>query len=148
MDPGSRPGIEKAGKSESLPAFSLFLLNEIGSLIFIQNNKESKMLPQDLMQLLAQSIQASGGINIQSLVQWLFMGIISLATTILGIKYGLANLEKKFDALDEEMKDGFKNTTAELKQLRSDISSTQADSKLLSFRIEKIEKKFERTQRK
>lgn len=148
MDPGSRPGIEKAGKSESLPAFSLFILNEIDSLIFIQNNKESKMLPQDLMQLLAQSIQASGGINIQSLIQWLFMGIISLATTILGIKYGLANLEKKFDALDEEMKDGFKNTTAELKQLRSDISSTQADSKLLSFRIEKIEKKFERTQRK
>lgn len=79
-------------------------------------------------------------INIQSLIQWLITGFVSVASVILAVKYGLVNLEKEFKKLEVDMKKEFSEIKLEIDRIRQKNETDSKDIAVLKFQADSFEK--------
>lgn len=79
-------------------------------------------------------------INIQSLIQWLITGFVSVTSVILAVKYGLVNLEKEFKKLEVDMKKEFSEIKLEIDRIRQKNETDSKDIAVLKFQADSFEK--------
>jgi glycyl-tRNA synthetase alpha subunit len=88
------------------------------------------------------------GLNIQTFVQWIITGGISLTAIILGLKYGLQDLKNNFETLDRNIKEEFASLKKELDEMKEAQHDDNKTLAVQQFRLDKLEKDMENFKQK
>lgn len=100
--------------------------------------------------ILAVLSQASLTFSVQTFLQWLITAIFSIASIIIGLKYGLKELQEKFDKLDSMVEKGFSNLRSDLEKMKDNqteeikkVAIIQHEIKESKERLQKLSEEIE-----
>lgn len=79
-------------------------------------------------------------INLQSFLQWLAAGVLSLVSILVALKIGLKDLKTSFSKLEEDVEKGFISIKSELDKIKETQISGSQKILLLEYRVDHIEK--------
>jgi len=80
--------------------------------------------------------------NLQTFSQWIITGGVSLITIIVGLRYGLQELNQKFNTLSENLTTQFESLKQELSKLKTDMHEDNKVIAVQQFRLEKLEEQL------
>lgn len=79
-------------------------------------------------------------LNLQSFLQWLAAGVLSLVSILIALKIGLKDLKTSFEKLEVDVEKGFVLIQTELDKIKETQISGSQKILLLEYRVDQIEK--------
>lgn len=82
--------------------------------------------------------------NIQTFVQWLITGGISVITIVVSLRQTTKKLETDIETIKETIKSGFDDINKKIENIRLKVEDDAKLLAVLNFRIESVEKQLDR----
>lgn len=82
--------------------------------------------------------------NIQTFVQWLITGGVSLITIVVSLRQTTKKLETDIETINETIKSGFYDINKKIENIRLKVEDDAKLLAVLNFRIESVEKQLDR----